>query len=79
MMMTFEETKVLRYLGRRLSATMADVGQACLCGAPSEWVGRVVANLDWLGYVTVFPGDGCDSTLRITQKGLAQFTTHQHV
>jgi hypothetical protein len=79
MMMTFEETKVLQYLGRRFSATMADVGQTCLSGAPPEWVGRVVANLDWLGYVTVFPGGGHDSTLRITQKGLAQFRGRQHV
>jgi hypothetical protein len=70
MLMTIEEEKVLQYLGRHPRATLADVGQSCLAGAPAEWVGRVVANLDWLGYVIVF-GSGGDCVLLLTGKGLA--------
>jgi hypothetical protein len=66
-MMTGEERRVLAYLRRHLSAPVAEVGRACL----SARVDRVVANLDWLGYVVVHRGPGGEpAVLQITPKGL---------
>ena len=71
-MMTPEETKVLTYLRKRLSATVADVATTCFSGTPPEWVSRIIANLDWLGYLTVYYGPGgTPAALQITDKGLA--------
>jgi hypothetical protein len=70
-MMTGEERRVLAYLRRHLSAPVAEAGRACLSGASQEWVDRVVANLDWLGYVAVHRGPGGEpAVLQITPKGL---------
>jgi hypothetical protein len=70
-MMTPEEARVLEYLRRHGSAAVADVARTCLAGASRGWVDRVVANLDWLGYVAVHRGaDGDPVALQITQKGL---------
>ena len=71
-MMTPEETKILDYLRIHPSASMADVARDCLSGgATTEWLERVVANLDWLGYVAVHHGtNGASATLQITEKGL---------
>ena len=72
-MMTAEETKVLAYLRRQPHATLAEVTRACLPGASREWVDRVVANLNWLGYITVYRGrDGEPAALQITGKGRPQ-------
>jgi hypothetical protein len=74
-MLTGEERRVLEYLRRRGSAPVADVARACLPGAPPEWLGRVVGNLDWLGYVAVHPGPGgAPAALQITEKGLKKAT-----
>jgi DNA-binding MarR family transcriptional regulator len=71
-MMTPEEARVLEYLRQHGSAAVADVAHACLAGASPEWVDRVVANLDWLGYVAVHHGPGDEpAALQITEKGLA--------
>ena len=69
-MLTLEETSVLRYLRGHGGATLADVARSCLDGTAPEWAGRVVANLDWLGYVTTFgdTGDG-SAVLMLTSKG----------
>ncbi len=70
-MMTPEERRVLEYLQRHSSALVADVARACVAGASPEWVDRVVANLDWLGYVAVHHGpDGEPVALQVTRKGL---------
>ncbi len=71
-MMTPEETRILNYLRVHPSASMVDVARACLSGgATMEWLERVVANLDWLGYVAVYQGlNGASATLQITEKGL---------
>jgi hypothetical protein len=70
-MITGEERRVLEYLRRRGSAPVAEVARACLPGAPPEWLGRVVAHLDWLGTVAVHPGPaGAPAALQITEKGL---------
>jgi hypothetical protein len=72
-MMTSEEARALAYLRRYGSASVADVARGCLSGAPQEWVDRVVANLDWLGYVAVHRGPaGAPAALQITEKGLKQ-------
>jgi hypothetical protein len=69
-MLTPEEARVLAYLRRHGSALVADVARSCLAGASPEWVDRVVANLDWLGYVAVHHGPAGDPVaLQITQKG----------
>ena len=74
-MITGEERRVLEYLRRRGSAPVAEVARACLPGAPPEWVSRVVAHLDWLGYVAVHPGPaGAPAALQITEKGLQRAT-----
>jgi hypothetical protein len=66
------EAKVLAYLHERRWATVGDVAGACLPGAPRESVERLVSNLDWLGYVTRYPGPGgTAATLQITAQGAA--------
>jgi hypothetical protein len=63
---------VLAYLRRHLTATATEVARACLPAAPPDWINRIVAELDWLGYVTVFPGpDGEPHALQLTDKGKA--------
>ena len=71
-MMTPEETRVLDYLRTHPSASVADVARNCLAGeATAEWVERVVANLDWLGYVALYHGlNGSSAALQITENGL---------
>ncbi len=62
-----EEVKVLSYLRRHIYASVRDV--AAVCG--QAWITREVAELDWLGYVTVFYGPGGEpAALQITERGL---------
>ncbi len=71
-MMMPGEAKVLAYLRRRAWATAADVTAACLPGTPDELASRILTNLDWLGYVTAYPGPGgTAAALQITPKGMA--------
>jgi DNA-binding IscR family transcriptional regulator len=71
-MMMPGEVKVLAYLRQHAWATVADVTSACLPGTPNELVSRILGNLDWLGYVTAYPGPGgTAAALQITQKGMA--------
>ena len=66
-----EEVRVLEYLRRHGSASVANVARACLAGASLERVSHVVANLDWLGYVAVHYGTGGEPVaLQITRKGI---------
>jgi hypothetical protein len=71
-MMTAEETQVLSYLCRRPFAAVADLSRSCLADASPEWVTRVIARLDWFGYVVAFygPGGGL-AALQITDRGLS--------
>ena len=64
-----EEAKVLSYLRQHSHASVRDV--AAVCGQAR--VARIVADLDWQGYVTVFyePG-GEPSALQITERGRRQ-------
>jgi hypothetical protein len=71
-MTTVEETRILHYLRRHTPAALPDILATCLPGAPAEWGGRVIADLEWLGYVTVHYGGGGDPiALEITPKGLS--------
>jgi hypothetical protein len=70
-MMTSEETRVLVYLRQHGITSVAALSGSCLAGLPTDWVARIVANLDWLGYVTLY-GDGPHAALQITEKGRAQ-------
>jgi hypothetical protein len=71
-MMMPGERRVLAYLRRHPGATVADVARACLPGTPPGWVDRIISNLDWLGYLTVYPGPGGTAAgLQITAKGMA--------
>ena len=72
-MMTAEETQVLSFLRSRPFAAMSDVSRSCLAGASPEWVGRVVARLDWFGYVAVLNGPGGPAALQITDRGLSYY------
>jgi hypothetical protein len=68
-----EQVKVLAYLRRHVFATVRDVAAACFNGATATWMCRVLAELTWLGYVTVFNGpDGEPTALQITQIGLRE-------
>lgn len=70
-MMTPEETRVLAFLRQHLTATVAELADACLSGATPDWVDRVIANLDWFGYVTVYQGQGAaKAVVQITDQGL---------
>jgi hypothetical protein len=70
-MLTAEETQVLSYLRRRPYAAVTEVAHSCLAGGSPEWVGRVVARLDWFGYVVAFYGPGGSlAALQITERGL---------
>lgn len=70
-MMTPEESRVLAFLRRHLTATVTELGSSCLSGASPDWVDRVIANLDWFGYVTVYQGQGGVKTVvQITDQGL---------
>lgn len=69
-MLTPEQEQILRFLSRRLMAPLADLARSCLPGAPSELVKRVLADLEWLGYVVVYyDGAGEPLTVQTTDRG----------
>ncbi len=72
-MLTPEEKKVLGYLRQHRSARAVDLVQACGAESSTGWLGRMIARLDWLGYITVFCGPaGEPSILQITERGLVK-------
>jgi hypothetical protein len=67
---THEEAKILGYLREHPTSSVRDILGACLPGAPRPWGQRLIANLEWLGYVTVYyAGDGEPVALQITDRG----------
>jgi hypothetical protein len=69
-MFTPEEAKVLTYLGNHALAASEDVFRSCLPSTPLAWRARLIADLEWLGYVTVYyGGDGEPIALQLTRKG----------
>ncbi len=70
-MTTPEETRILRYLCHHTPAAVNDLLRNCLPGAAPDWGSRVIANLEWLGYVTVYYARGGDPVaLELTPRGL---------
>jgi hypothetical protein len=70
-MTTHEETRVLRYLRTHTPARVSDLLKSCLPGATPEWGNRIIADLEWLGYVTVhYARSGDPIALEITTKGM---------
>jgi len=68
-----EEQRMIDYLRGKGMVRVDAVARDCLPGATAEWVDRVVANLDWLGYVVVYHGsDGGPSALQLTDMALAE-------
>jgi hypothetical protein len=73
-MLTREESKVLGYLCHHPIAQMSVVVKNSLPAATSDWSHRIVADLEWLGYITVpYSQFGTPVTIEITRKGLACF------
>ena len=71
-MTTHEETRILRYLRSHTPARVCDLLKSCLPGAPQEWGNRILANLEWLGYITVYYEPGGDPVaLELTSKGMS--------
>lgn len=69
-MTTLEETRILSYLQKHITATLPELRRACMPGMQREWVNRAVADLEWLGYVTVYyERDGKPFALEITERG----------
>jgi hypothetical protein len=69
-MLVHEQSRVLKYLGKRATAPFRDILHACLPGASLDWGKRVLADLEWLGYVTVYAdGAGEPLAVQITEKG----------
>lgn len=68
-MLTPDETKILDYLRRRLTATVADLARACT--APAGLVARLLAQLDWSGHVILYHDrHGTPTGVQITEAGL---------
>ena len=69
-MLTHEEAKILRFLRKRIAANMSEICQRCLPGASPDWANRVLADLEWLGYVVVLDGgNGRPATIETTKRG----------
>ena len=73
-MMTSEETRILAFLRTHGATTVGALARMCLPGLPADWISRVVANLDWLGYVTIYGEGGSHVLLQITERGRAVAT-----
>ncbi len=69
-MLVREERLVLQYLRHHSTCPFGQILKACLPGTPEVWGERILQNLEWLGYVSVFPGaDGQLPTVQITSRG----------
>jgi hypothetical protein len=69
-MITPEENRVLSYLRRHAGAEASEVTRACLPGVAPGLIARIISNLDWLGYLTVFYDDhGEPAFLQATSRG----------
>lgn len=65
-----EEKRILKYLQNHPLCPFSQLLAACLPGAPASGARQILANLEWLGYVNVFPSqDGQPSMLELTSRG----------
>ncbi len=71
-MLSQEEFRVLAYLTQQVCGTAATIARACMPGASAEWFERILSNLDWLGYISIFHGpDGKPIVVQVTSTGLS--------
>lgn len=69
-MLVHEERLVLQYLRQRNVCSLRQIVQNCWPGAPSAWAERILQQMEWLGYITVYPGgDGQPQIVQITNRG----------
>jgi hypothetical protein len=72
-MLVHEQGLILRFLRQRPTAAFAEVLRACMPGASADLGKRVLSDLEWLGYVTIFSGvRGEPMAVQLTEKGRAQ-------
>lgn len=70
-MLTPEQTRILHHLQNHFITPLADVAEACLPGASPDLVKRVLADLEWLGYVVVYYDElGEPLTIEMTERGM---------
>lgn len=75
-MITAEESRVLSYLRRRLTARADDLMRDCLPGSSRDLLNRVLSNLEWFGHVVVYNDRlGNPSDVQITEKGMGSART----
>ncbi len=69
-MLTHEQAKILRFLRKRIAVNMDEICQTCLPGSSPDWANRVLADLEWLGYVVIL-GDATSrsATIETTERG----------
>src|SRR5262245_25455076 len=53
-MLTYEQAKVLGHLRRQGTSRQGEPAEKCLPVVSTDWPRRVLADLEWLGYVVVF-------------------------
>ncbi len=69
-MFVHEERRILRYLRDHRSCQFSQMLTACLPGTPALDGQRLLLNLEWLGYITVFPDqEGNPLLIQITTRG----------
>ena len=72
-MLVHEQSLILRFLRQRPTAAFAEVLRACMPGGSADLGKRVLSDLEWLGYVTIFSGNGGEPmAVQLTEKGRAQ-------
>jgi hypothetical protein len=70
MLLVREERLVLQYLRQHASCPFGEILKACFPKTPESWGERVVQNLEWLGYLSIFPGsDGQPPSVQLTSRG----------
>ncbi len=69
-MLVHEEQLVLQYLRKHPFCSFRKLVTACMPGAPESWGERILHNLEWLGYISIFPAnDGIGPTIQLTNRG----------
>jgi len=70
-MVTPEQARILGYLRHHVVAPFDSIVAACLPGSPRDWAGRTLADLEWLGYVTVYSTrEGEPASIELTAIGI---------
>jgi DNA-binding MarR family transcriptional regulator len=77
-MLTLEETRSLTYLELHPSASVSELARVGLARASSAELDRLLAHLNWLGYVSVYRGADEEVLLvQLTDQGRRHFGRKQ--